>query len=180
MKFLVLPLIFAFTLNFCMAQSAPRSRQGPKWDFEARDEIHELAGRLAEQHQMTLLNSSVGDMVGSHKCNFAVSFMIRERPMTADEARPLVQELAQAFVNKVLTDPVFVRYNENEILSKGRPPAASDVGFKISFWDKNMDRPLHPYLAQVRFVEEQLLFYYADPKTQALQSPVVEPYSPQE
>jgi hypothetical protein len=37
-----------------------------------------------------------------------------------------------------------------------------------------MDRPLFPSLAQFRYAEGRIYYYYADPQTQGLQMPTVE------
>lgn len=49
------------------------------------------------------------------------------------------------------------------------------MSFRLAFWDENMERSFYPYLAQIQLVDHKLYYYYADPKTQALLDPIVEP-----
>ncbi len=41
-------------------------------------------------------------------------------------------------------------------------------GVKIAYWDKNVNRPQPPYLAEVTYCRGTFYYYQADPKTQAL------------
>lgn len=45
---------------------------------------------------------------------------------------------------------------------------------KIAYWDEEMNRPLLPYIADVRLQEGNITYYTADPITQALQVHLVE------
>lgn len=54
------------------------------------------------------------------------------------------------------------------------PPVSSDkitlkiIGVKIAYWDKNVNRPQVPYLAEITFLNEKFHYYQADPETQVL------------
>ena len=52
----------------------------------------------------------------------------------------------------------------------------NQIGFKIAYWDKNVERPQAPHLAEIRFIGRILYYYEADPKTQALRLVLQEPY----
>ncbi len=51
---------------------------------------------------------------------------------------------------------------------------SSKLGFKIGFWNENVDRPLAPYLAHILVADRTVKYYYADSNTQALQEPPIE------
>jgi hypothetical protein len=46
----------------------------------------------------------------------------------------------------------------------------------MSFWDKEWDRMMPPYIAEVRAHHGKIYYYQADPKTQQIQLIHEEPY----
>lgn len=156
---------------FCSA-----AHYGPKYQVKTMETLDRFGINLAKKYDLTFLNSGSGILVGHEMGTWALNFTSCKN-MKLEEARPLAVEMVQAVLSKMYSDPLFANYIA--ISSKGSKwlPKELDntlIGFKISFWDKNVDRPLHPYLAQVRFAEGKVHYHYADPKTQALQEPIVE------
>jgi hypothetical protein len=48
--------------------------------------------------------------------------------------------------------------------------------YRIVFWDKEMDRPKPPYIAEILFQDSHFYFYDADPQTQELRLVLKAPY----
>ena len=119
----------------------------------------------------------------STSCHWAFSF-ISAKKLTLDETRSLAQAIAYDLAEWLFTNEAYVKWLEKrhrvmENIYPDTTPKVENVGFKLSFWDENVERPFWPYIAQVRFVGGELKSYYADPETQALQDPpVVEKYIP--
>lgn len=147
---------------------------GPKYDSEPRDALDILAISLAKKYQLNFLNSGTGIIAGYDEGLWALNYTSAKK-MTIEEARPMVAEMAQAFLYKMYHDPLFAAYMEASKRYSRRTELANDLmGFKIAFWDENVDRPLNPYLAQIRFADNKIYFHYASPKDQSLLEPKVE------
>ena len=41
-------------------------------------------------------------------------------------------------------------------------PEIRHIGFRISFWDENIDRQIAPYIAEIRMFEGRLKYFTAD------------------
>ena len=97
---------------------------------------------------------------------------------TLPEGRILASSLAQDFWKMVTTSPEVQCYQDDnrkfyinnsyykDIFTE--KANMNQVGFKIAYWDKNVERPQAPYLAEIRFIGGVLHYYEADPQTQAL------------
>ena len=98
--------------------------------------------------------------------------------MTIEEVRPIVESIAnRMLVLKVYRDLVFAlsRQKFADLMPHYYPEVRDDLdGFRLTFWDKHMDRPLKPNIAQVRLIDSKLYYFYAVTKTQALEEPIVE------
>jgi hypothetical protein len=159
--------IAATLIPFCLLGA---THIGPSYDTKPRYAIDAFAKKLAKEYQLEFLNSGTGHMVDAKQGIWALSLVCRQ-PMTLDEGRQLATAIAQKLLNKVFTDPLFTQYCQKE-----RCPLKSEyVAFRLAFWDKNTDRPQHPYLAQIRLADGNFFYHYADPITQALQPPIAEP-----
>jgi len=148
---------------------------GPSYDTKPRYAIDAFAKKLAKEYQLEFLNSGTGHMADAKQGIWALSLVCRQ-PMTLDEGRQLATAIAQKLLNKVFTDPLFSIYCQKEnSFRKDTILRKEYVAFRLAFWDKNTDRPQHPYLAQIRLADGNLFYHYADPTTQALQPPITEP-----
>ena len=49
------------------------------------------------------------------------------------------------------------------------------IGFKINFWDEKVNRFKPPYISQIRLADGQFYYHFANPETQALEPPIVQP-----
>lgn len=145
----------------------------PAYDRRLREALDIFANELAKKHKLHFLNSGV-DFSGSSKSIWAIN-LVSHQTLTIEEARKLAAELSYQLLYKTYHDPLFTNYFKMD-----RNPNVSEmkneyVGFRLTFWDQNTNRPLDPFVAQIRLKDGNLYYHYADPKTQVLQEPVVEP-----
>jgi hypothetical protein len=161
-------------LFFCSA-----THVGPPCEVKAYKAFDKLGYRLADRYGLCFLNSGIGShLVGSDKCLWALHLMGRQK-LTIEEARPIASAIAQALIMNMYRDPVYT--NAQNEFTRGKNPASRPLnndlmGFRLTFWDENMDRPLKPYVAQIRLSDSKLYYYYADSSTQALEKPIIESF----
>ncbi len=142
---------------------------GPAYSVKTYKSIEVTAGELSKEYDLRLLNISVGDLADSIHSAWGISFT-SNKMMSLEDVRPLITVMITKLVRKIYQDPIFLESYKIETFRK-RPLGPDSVAFKLAFWDENVDRPLSPYLAQVRYADGQVYYYYADPKTQALSLP---------
>lgn len=144
---------------------------GPSYSVKPYVSIEETAREIAAAHRLCLLNVTFGDIADSKKSPWGLSFTSQDS-LTIDQARPMVASMLQALLYRLHHDPVFQEYCEQ---SFNKPTFGNHlIAFRLAFWDENVDRPLFPYLAQIRFADGQIYYHYANPKNQALQEPIIE------
>ncbi len=107
--------------------------------------------------------------------------------LTLQEGRVFAAGLVADFFKKVNTDPGIRKYwleykreyNKKHSWKKytAAEPVIQQLALKVGFWDANVERPQHPYLADIRFHNATFFYYEADPKTQALKLVYQEPYA---
>lgn len=167
-KIAVLCVLFVCTVfSLCALEHT-----GPKYDTVPRYAMDRLGEELAQENRLQLITSGLGSLVDAKDAPWALGFVMRE-PMTIEEARPLANRLAAKLVDLIHTDASFDHYLKSS--EPGRELNGDMIVYRLAFWDQNTDRYLAPYLAEVVFKNNQLYYYYADPQTQALQEPLVEP-----
>lgn len=172
-------LTFFFTLSVLfLTFSQTRVEAAPK-EFDKRTKALDALGKqLAKKNGMKFLIAGVGSVVDSKKVAWDLSLTC-DREMTVDQARPMVVNMIQDFWQTVNQDPVFVacmKYMHQK--QPGYDPVLTPkrMGMKIAFWDKNVDRPLPPNLAQIKVMEGSIYYFQANPKDQSLQNPYVESF----
>lgn len=178
MKYIPIFFIFLFVIAYLYFADT-NEYIGPRYDVKPRKALDELGKKIAKQNGMTLLRrAAYGGGSRTVKAMWVLHFTSNKN-MTIGEAKPLAIDIARQMLDKMYGDPLFKEYVriEHEEYPKTSSELSDDmVGFKIAYWDDNMDRPLYPYLAEVRFTEGQLKFFYANKNTQALEQPIVEPF----
>lgn len=127
---------------------------------------------IASCHQLKLLDFCSG-LIADSRIAYYGYHLTSSQPMTIDEARPLMAEIICYLLNVMYCDPHF----ENYFAMRKLPFNNNLVAIRLAFWDEHVNRPLYPYLAQVRLSDSNVYYHYADPKTQSLQEPIVEPLS---
>jgi hypothetical protein len=171
MKRLIVPLI-----AYCLMGV---THVGPKWDRRPRYALDAFAKVLAKEHQLEFLNSGVGIIANADQAIWAISLVSRQQ-MTLEQGRQFATTIAHKLYKKVLDDPLFAQYcQEMSFIHKSSEVKKEYVAFRLAFWDKNTNRPLYPYLAQIRLADGNFFYHYADHETQALQTPIIETWIPE-
>lgn len=171
-KFITVLTLTLSCLFFCGAKHI-----GPRYDAENRESLDVFGETLAKKNQMRFMNSGVGTLVDSPDGTWALNF-ISHNQVTIDEARLMAAAMVYDTLYEMYHNPLYKTYCDvAKRETRGRDSGTlfdERIGFKVAFWDADVNRPLHPYLALIKFTDGKIYFYYADPKTQALQAPIIE------
>jgi|GEM_PF-2085473 len=171
----------------CLCVGCQQKIKGPAYVGEMRKTFEEFAEQTSEKYELEWFRmgigfaAGVGRLIDSYRCHYAFNF-ISSKSLDHDEVQVLATNIAHDLVEWMFNNKAYAEWlvESHKIMPKSYPstePEVENVGFKLTFWDENVDRPLAPYIAQVRFVEGELRYYYADPETQALKEPpLVEKY----
>lgn len=111
---------------------------------------------------------------------YAINFASREL-LTPAQARAFILPLVKAYWTEIDQNPLYNKKQEAlaEKASKYKPDWPSRItpnmiGIKVTFWDACTERPLKPYLAQIRVFNNKIQYFYTDPTTKRLARPPVE------
>lgn len=151
---------------------------GPEYERKIYEDIDAFAQKYGNTHHMKLIN--VGSFPELEPKNTVLfGFWL------SGNSRTDLQECRKSFISLVKD---FWKMIQDNSLSQECIESANRfrkvkidlsldyVGIKIAYWDKNMDRPPLPYIAQAFFYDGKFHYYQADPETQALKLILVEPY----
>lgn len=172
-------LAFFSAFFFSPLQALPE-RSGPLYDSLPRGLLDCFAEKLGSPYGLKVLLSGTGETIAKskHRGLWAIHF-VSQQTLTIEEARPMATYMAEELINFIYTNPSFtdyfaqLRYPPND----KKKPALTDMGFRIAFWDENVNRPQRPYVAEIYLADGVLSYFYANPDTQALENPVVEPFA---
>ena len=107
-----------------------------------------LFGRhIATQYGLKLI--SLDNLTTSSCVKYALAFT-SERSLSLQEAQLLAQHIV------------------NDILARKNAPLSGEIGLKISFWDKEMNRIRPPAIAEIVFADSTFSYYQRDPESQAI------------
>ena len=141
---------------------------------------------MAQRFGQRYLTHGLGCLVGVKNETYHHSISLADsRKMTLEQGKCLAADMLKAYLDLALSTPIFDHYRkaaraDQQMYLPQYPSLYPEkitpdlFGFKVGFWDENVDRPFPPYLAQIRAAESKVYFYYADPKTKALQEPPAE------
>jgi hypothetical protein len=135
---------------------------------------------FSKQHSLKYLGIGTADYFD---CDYqsdiwAISFASHER-LNLDQARELVKNLTQEIWHHYKINKEYATHQKDVYARKSTKSPdiiPSLVGFKISFWDENIDRILPPHIAEIKTYEGHVYYYFADPETQYLKEPIVETF----
>jgi len=147
-------------------------------EMQSQRKFEEFGGWLANKFRCALLKVGTGALVDSKRVAYSLS-LADDRLLTIDHVRPLFIAMIQTIERMMEDDPLFescLKTLARRQFGQSTSLIYDHLGIKLTFWDKEMERPTFPYVADARFVEGHLFFYYADPSTQALSYPIIEPY----
>lgn len=168
-------LLFITSASLFLSSCSPPSFPG---EVERKESIIAASKCLRERYGLHIVANSLGDVVDSSEALWGVTFMSRSK-YTLEESRTVGLEMMSCLLQNMYTDPHFAQgwYSSCYFLQENLQMYNGSLAFKITFWDEHMDRPLYPYIAQVRYVNNALYYSYADPETQCLQDPIIEKLS---
>ena len=147
---------------------------GPKFDTRPRSHLDIFAKQYAREHSLTFINTGCGSLADAKEGVWIVNLTSNQK-LTIEEARQAATDLAFQLLHMVHHDPSFANYCKVSASPHSSTEIKDEyVGFQLTFWDQDTNRPLNPYIAQIRLADGNLYYHYADQYTQALQSPIVE------
>lgn len=167
LSFLFLPV---YCEEFSMAKIRKETKERKK--FDKAFEIY--AKDLCKRNKTQFIQTGIGTLLDVDHTLWSIH-MVDRRGLTQQEARPIAVHMFDEFWNKISNDPSFL----NNMLTSyiQNCPTKVDptmVGIKWAFWDANVDRYDPPQLAEIRIYDQNIYYFYANPKTQALEEPIVE------
>ena len=175
-KFFLFTLLLALFFSF---NSFKKVYYGLPQEQKANQALDVISNEVAKNFNLEFLLSGYSFSETSENAVWLVSFKSSEK-LTQKDSSIFVKQFMKTFLEKMRNNRVFNEYlkkSDNNSFSK-RTFRDDLFALKLSFWDENMDRPLAPYIAQIRVADNNVYYYYADPKTQALQEPpITEPLS---
>ncbi len=138
-------------------------------DIVTRKYFNIFAESSCKQHGLAFLNSGDKDLVDGQSGRWLVN-MVSRKPQTVEDVRPLIRELVYEYLYLLYHRSYFL-----DSVALDYIPILRDelMGFRLSFWDRNMERVMPPYLAEVHFYDGKIVYYQADPTTLTLTDPVL-------
>lgn len=158
------------------SKAEAKKYSGPKEYKRAYYAVDDFGKQIASKYNMKMLYIGEEGLVGGKKTKWSLNWINQEK-VTQEKIRPTILAIHDAFWEEVKQNPAYritLCMDYNEDLKTDTNVNPEQIGFKITFWDENVNRQQAPYLAQVRLVDGNFKYYYADPITQALQEPIVE------
>lgn len=129
---------------------------------------------------LTSLPDSSNEILGAGSivdtyASWAMS-LVDPKAANIDQSRINAVKFADDFLKTVYSNRIFSKFiaKKNTRAKNKINFDANLIGFKITYWDENVDRRLPPHVAHVKFANSKFYYYYADPKTQYLGEPIVE------
>src|ERR1700722_2079319 len=142
---------------------------GPRHEVNTRKALDKIGLELASKNNLNLLNTGLGSLADAKNGVWALN-LTSNHSLTIEQARPLVTDITTKLLFMMYHNPKFAKYakmTKSELTNE-------KMAFRLAFWDQNVNRPLYPYLAQIRLADGNIYYHYADPMTQALQEPIVQ------
>lgn len=175
----VVAVISLFWLYVLVHKATKSKYNGPQYSTDVQWMIDDFTTQWCKTHNAELID--IGNF-REKSSNIEYGFWLRSYssqplPEAQHDAKALVASFWNMLENDKRTLVYFektkrtIREHLREKLSVGL------VGVKIAYWDKDENRPLPPYVAEVVFYDNTFYYYQADPETQALKLILVEPYN---
>ena len=150
--------------------------KGPPAEVKMKIEFDKFADKVASDNHMVKLKIGHGGLVDGKKSRWTVHWVSDEK-MNLDQAKILASSIYKTMWKEIYDNAVFLSHlkeraiDDSSIKIKIEPQM---VGFKINFWDEDVNRPICPYISQIRLADGLFYYYFADPETQALTQPIVQ------
>lgn len=146
---------------------------GSKEDRKLKYFLDDYCHRLARANKLSFL--WVGDFTDRPTTRwypYGVTFY-GNRQLTLDQSRIAFRDMYGTFLHFLQTSPTILKFqkylNEQDSREKySAIPDNSTIAMKITFWDKESDPQLPPYIAQIMCVDGIVRYYQAAPGTHEL------------
>ncbi len=152
-------------------------RTGPDWEYKPRNALKSQANKEGKELKIKVISDGLGSIANS-RANWGLLLNSPEK-ITLEKVKPLIAKFITALVDTMYENPLFADYYKKSLAESGYERThlgLQDLAFRLDFWDENVDRPLYPYIAQVRLADGIVYYYYANPKTGALEETAKEPF----
>lgn len=147
-----------------------------KEEIVMNKELENYGKTIAQEQNMQFL--LVGDVTDGRNTVYCLTLR-SEQPTRLPQGRILAVNNVEKFVAMLRANPAVIAYVNHWRHDDPDYPAGvplPKVGYKIAFWDKNIDRPHKPNLAEILFVNSTFYYFEADSTTQELHLVFSEPY----
>ena len=171
--------ITLIALSFFVSSCTAPKYCGTKEDREIAYTIEDFGKSRARAFGMHFL--LVGKATFGENTRNCVAFT-DSRNISLPDGRNLAVALAQQFVALNKTDALIQQDFSKAYSGYSKRKETLDqyiinhLGFRIAYWDAEMNRPKAPHLAEIQFYDGEIHYYEADPQTQALQLVFKETY----
>ncbi len=177
-KNLILFLTLLVT-SYSLASADIFTTTGPQYDRDARNTLSKAAITIGAPFKLKLICAGLGHIAGANNSGTTPWGLLFTCPdkLTLEQAQLMAKSVTEQLLQIIYEDPRIANYRIEALKQhpKGFYPPLSNksLALRFDFWDEQVNRPLYPYIAEIRLAEEKIYYYYADPKTQALQEPVL-------
>ena len=163
-------LVVSIVMLCCITASCENKYNGPPHERDTCQMLEDHFAPYCKRNNMELIH--IGDFTyPSRRLMFGLWFRSYSNE-NLKEGRARAVEMLNDFVSLLQETDLGKTYFENSKKYHHNGNALkldrSIVGLKIAYWDKNVDRPKAPYLAEIDFYNDTFYFYEADPVTQGL------------
>ena len=169
-------LIFMILL-IALASCAPEKIDRSKHDLGQEVDWERFADKVERKNDLQILGKYCSThLVEAENTGWTLQLMTNDQE-TIEEGRVRIASLIEQAWRELHSRPHYQGlYDEMAAHNKRIDPTMKieRIGIKLSYWDEQWDRHLHPYLSQTIVKDGKIYYYYADPDTQALQEPIVE------
>ena len=128
--------------------------------------VFDFAKTLSKKFLLNFVSLGPNESPFEKERPFEMVFWAKDR-LSKDAARNLAAKCSIEFLNFVQNDKRTLEYmdersknsfmHDNAIL-----PEVRHIGFRISFWDENIDRQPAPYIAEIRVVGDKFKYFTSD------------------
>jgi hypothetical protein len=124
---------------------------------------------------------SFGDAGAAPDKSRAFTFILRgEQQVSLEEAQRIARSCSKGLFDFVCHNQTCLDYMQERstwefLKDPAIFPEPRHLGFRISFWDENVDRPSAPYIAEIRLFDSVLQYFTAD-ENQILKLTYEEPF----
>ena len=153
----------------CVLTSCRNKYGGPQYEAELYQMLDDYSVKYCKQNNMDLIH--IGDFSYPDEHLMYGLWFRSYSSVTLEEGRAYAVTFVNDLVSMLQNNDIATTHFEQTKRFYSPNNSVVDrslVGLKIAYWDKNVNRPNAPYLAEVIFCKDSFRYYEADAKTQAL------------